>query len=145
MLWPVVSGSHQHPLQEAVAVLVDECLPFPLPSHRVKFSHLLPDVHSGPPSSTNTFTEDSWVMVSEARPCVSEPQTQGWGPVLSLSSPQEQGQDSIWTCLSGWFKAFMVSSGDTARTGQWWEGDKGKQGRQHKRSKTQGMCVSRET
>ncbi|XP_045299276.1 uncharacterized protein LOC123579372 [Leopardus geoffroyi] len=62
MPWPVVSSSHQHPLQEAAPVLADECLPFPLPSHRVKSNHLLPDVHSGPPSSTNTFVEDSWVM-----------------------------------------------------------------------------------
>uniref|UniRef100_A0ABI7VPN4 Palmitoyltransferase n=2 Tax=Felis catus TaxID=9685 RepID=A0ABI7VPN4_FELCA len=32
------------------------------PRCRVKSNHLLPDVHSGPPSCTNTFVEDSWVM-----------------------------------------------------------------------------------
>ncbi|XP_046951164.1 palmitoyltransferase ZDHHC11-like [Lynx rufus] len=37
------------------------------PVARVKFNLLLPDVHSGPPSSTNTFMEDSWVMPSESQ------------------------------------------------------------------------------
>ncbi|XP_058579546.1 palmitoyltransferase ZDHHC11-like [Neofelis nebulosa] len=56
------------------------------PSHRVKFNHLLLDVHSGPPSSTNTFMEDSWVMEIDNSLTLSALSLPGSKVSLSLSS-----------------------------------------------------------
>ncbi|XP_078298782.1 uncharacterized protein LOC132678952 isoform X1 [Panthera onca] len=56
------------------------------PSHRVKFNHLLLDVHSGPPFSTNTFMEDSWVMEIDNSLTLSALGLPGSKVSLSLSS-----------------------------------------------------------